>query len=71
MPATRAAMGARGAAARKAVLKARAADMVGKEEMDCGMGSLRSWQTGVLKVAMSTVSPGLGLGKQLGCFGPS
>jgi hypothetical protein len=40
MPATRAAMGARGAPARRAVLKARAADMVGREEMDCGMGEL-------------------------------
>jgi hypothetical protein len=33
-------MGARGAAARKAVLKARAADMVGREEMDCVLGEL-------------------------------
>lgn len=33
-------MGARGAPARRAVLKARAADMVGREEMDCGMGEL-------------------------------
>lgn len=40
MPATRAAIGARGAPARRAVLKARAADMVGREEMDCGMGEL-------------------------------
>jgi hypothetical protein len=40
MPPTRAAMGARGAAARKAVLKARAADMVGGEEMDCGLWEL-------------------------------
>jgi hypothetical protein len=40
MPATRAAMGARGAPARKAVLKARAADMASREEMDCGFGEL-------------------------------
>lgn len=34
-------MGARGTPARKAVLKARAADMACGEEMGCGMGELR------------------------------
>ena len=47
MPATRAAMGARGALARRAVLKARAADMAGREEMECGWEELAELAYGV------------------------
>jgi hypothetical protein len=60
MPATRAAMGARGAPARKAVLKARAADMASREEMDCGLGELAELALGVEVLRCTVSRSGLG-----------
>jgi hypothetical protein len=56
-------MGARGAPARRAVLKARAADMVGREEMDCEMGELAELAFGGVEGCDEhSVSPGLSAG---------
>jgi hypothetical protein len=60
-------MGARGAPARRAVLKARAADMVGREEMDCEMGELAELAFGGVE-GCNEHSFSRPLGK-LGCFG--
>jgi len=43
------------------VLKARAADMTGGEEMDCGMGSLRSWLYCGVEGWQAQFLPGLAL----------